>query len=87
MTRAERRTRQRTRNAAAAGLANHTSRRAPADLTENPNRGKHGVARLDVTGERAERAMREARRDYRPLTVHTPILRARKSPHTTSYTI
>lgn len=76
MTRAERRTRQRTRETAAAGLAGHSSRRAPGEMVENPNRGKHGAARLDITGERDARTLREAARDYRPLTVRTPITRS-----------
>lgn len=76
MTRAQRRTAQRTREAAAAGLHRHSMQRAIPDMLENPNRGKHGAARLDITGERDARTMRDARRDYRPLTVRTPITRA-----------
>jgi hypothetical protein len=86
MTRAERRTRQRTRELAAGNLR-HETRRTPASMLDNPNSGKRHTARLDTTGQRAERAIVAARNEYRPLTVHTPILRARKSPRTTSYTI
>jgi len=60
-------------------------------LTENPNRGRHHGAQATARlhGETSDEASRrtDARRDYRPLTVATPIKRARIEPKTTSYTI
>lgn len=62
---------------------------APAAMRENPNRAKYGAARLDVTGEREARRIRESERDYRPLTVVTPLPDSlgRKSRARSSYVI
>ena len=57
------------------------------NLAENPNRAKRHVSKLAyMDGFVAELAA--AQRDcYRPLTVSTPIKRARVEPRFTSYTL
>lgn len=94
MTRAQRRIRNKKLRAASAGLPSAYSGDLAArmGLTENPNTGKrHGrdathryrdgftLAELD--------RIDAARRAYVPLTVSTPIRRARIAPKVTSYTI
>lgn len=58
-------------------------------LATNPNRGAKSAARLDVTGEREARTIHEAHRDYRPLTVTTPLRDSlgRRSRSRSSYTV
>ena len=89
MTRAQRRNRLRKERAASAGLP--LSFMSAGHLAENPNRGKRHVAPATArvhsfTAEELER-IKSARRDYRPLTVLTPIRRARVEPKFTQYTI
>ena len=55
-------------------------------MVANPNRGKRHAASFDYDARSAEQVGRE-RKTYVPLTVHTPIKRARIEPRTTSYTI
>lgn len=75
MTRAQRRIRSAKTRAASAGLPD-SYRETPGFLRENPNRGKRhmpaATARVhSFTAAEAE-AIRESRKDYRPLTVYTP---------------
>jgi hypothetical protein len=60
-------------------------------LTENPNRGRrhglHATSRQHDTTVSVTAGALGKRRDYHPLTVATPIKRARIEPKSTSYTI
>jgi hypothetical protein len=80
---AHRNPRRRTRNPSSANLT--TAYRAAGHLADNPNRGKRSASALDQAG-RFEHGLERAR-DYTPLTIHTPIKRARIEPRTTHYTI
>ena len=75
MTRAQRRTRARKASALRATLSAHTMWSAPEHMTDNPNRGKRHMAPatarpFGLTANESAR-IRDARRDYRPLTVRT----------------
>lgn len=57
------------------------------DLSENANRGKRHVARLAYMDGFVADLARAERDCYRPLTISTPIKRARVEPKFTSYTV
>lgn len=59
-------------------------------LSENPNRGKHAHAARLADPQCDERAIRSAERDYRPLTVSSPLTRApfpKRASDRSSYTV
>ena len=82
---AHRNPRRRTRTPASANLTTRYTE-APAHMVANPNSGKRHAASFDYNARTAEQVDRE-RKSYVPLTVSTPIKRARIEPRTTSYTI
>lgn len=57
------------------------------NLAENPNRGKRHAAKLAYMEGFVAELARAERDCYRPLTVSTPIKRARVEPKFTSYTV
>jgi hypothetical protein len=82
---AHRNPRRRKRTPASANLTTRYTE-APASMVANPNSGKRHAASFDYAARSAEQVGRETGR-YVPLTVHTPIKRARIEPRTTWYTI
>ena len=82
---AHRNLRRRKRTPASANLTTRYFE-APASMIENPNSGKRHAASFDYQARSTEQIYHERGR-YVPLTVHTPIKRARIEPRTTSYTI
>lgn len=93
MTRAQRRIRSRKQHLVSAGLtdAYRDPFAAGISLATNPNRGKRSATAATarehaLTTAEADR-LKASRRDYRPLTVRTPIKRARIAPNFTAYTI
>lgn len=84
MTRSQRRIRARKLGQLRAEDRHHA---LGVNLAENPNSGHRHAAKLAYMEGFVAELAREERNAYRPLTVYTPIKRARVEPKHTSYTV